>query len=134
MASTVIYGVVAYLIKTQILFDDPGFVGLDAMTYTLFFYGAIAASVFLAILALVILPQPQLRDRIVPRLTVLKARHPRSPVLCLSHPADSGDRSHRHSWVSSSFSQRQLDPFVVVLGRGLGVADSDFPDRTRVRP
>ncbi len=40
MAAVVIYGVVAYLLKTLIMGTDPGFVRLDAATYTLLLTGA----------------------------------------------------------------------------------------------
>ena len=69
MGAVVIYGVVAYLLKSQVMLDDPGFVGLDAATYSLLLTGAIGISVILAVVALVLLPQPSWRARIMARLT-----------------------------------------------------------------
>ena len=76
MAAVVIYGVVAYLLKSQVMLDDPGFVGLDAATYTLLLTGATGLSVILAVVVLGVLPQPQMRDRIMPRLTTPVADTP----------------------------------------------------------
>lgn len=69
MAGVVIYGLVAYLAKTQIMGEDPGFVGLDHATYTLLLYAAAGLSVILTVVALVLLPKPTLRDQIMARLT-----------------------------------------------------------------
>lgn len=73
MVGVVIYGVVAYLLKTQVMLDEPGFVGLDAATYGLLLYAAAGISVILAVVALVILPQPQWREKITARLTTQSA-------------------------------------------------------------